>query len=313
MLSTDTIRAAGAVLWRDDNGTVEVAVVHRPRYDDWSLPKGKLDAGETVPAAAVRELHEETGFHAVLGRHVSTVHYTAFGRPKVVDYFSARALWGGFVPNDESDELRWLPVDEAAALVTRSLDRDVLAAFALVPADLKTVLLVRHAKAGKRENWPGDDDLRPLSSAGWRQAEALRSLLPLFGPSRVHAAPRVRCVQTVQGVADDLESSVPREPRLSEEGYWPDPDAGLVRFLDIAAADGVPVVSSQGGVIPDLVSKLADIGGLRLGDVPCKKGSLWVLAFTRPEEGWSTSDSPAGWPRLVSAHYLPTALPAPRP
>ncbi|MCS7480194.1 NUDIX domain-containing protein [Umezawaea endophytica] len=312
-MSTDTIRAAGAVLWRDDDGTVEVAVVHRPRYDDWSLPKGKLDAGETVPAAAVREVYEETGYHAALGRHVSQVHYKAFGRPKVVDYFSARALWGSFVPNSESDELRWLPVPEAAALVTRSLDRDVLGAFALVPADLKTVLLVRHAKAGKRENWPGDDDLRPLSSAGWRQAEAVRSLLPLFAPGRVYAAPRVRCVQTVQGVADDLRTSVRREVRLSEEGYWPDPDAGLVRFLEITGDEGVPVVSSQGGVIPDLVTKLADIGGLRVGDVPCKKGSVWVLAFTRPREGWSTSDSVVGWPRLVSAHYLPSALPAPRP
>ncbi len=313
MLSTDTIRAAGAVLWREENGTVEVAVVHRPRYDDWSLPKGKLDSGETVPAAAVREVFEETGYHAVLGRHVSQVRYKAFGRPKVVDYFSAKALWGGFVPNNESDDLRWLPVDEAAALVTRSLDRDVLGAFALVPADLKTVLLVRHAKAGKRENWAGDDDLRPLSSAGWHQAEALRALLPLFAPSRVHAAPRVRCVQTTQGVADDLRTTVRREPRLSEEGYWPDPDAGLVRFLDITATTGVPVVSSQGGVIPDLVSKLAKFGGLRLSDVPCKKGSLWLLAFTHPQPDWSTSDSQAAWPRLVSAHYLPSALPAPKP
>ena len=313
MLSTDTIRAAGAVLWRDDNGSVEVAVVHRPRYDDWSLPKGKLDVGETVPAAAVREVLEETGYHTVLGRHVSQAHYRAFGRPKVVDYFSARVLWGDFVPNSEADELRWLPVDEAAALVTRPLDREVLGAFALVPADLKTVLLVRHAKAGKRENWPIDDDLRPLSSAGWRQAEGLRSLLPLFAPARVHSAPRVRCVQTVQGFADDLSTSVRREVRLSEEAYWPDPDAGLVRFLEITTDDGVPVVSSQGGVIPDLVGKLADIGGLRLADVPCKKGSLWLLAFTHPRPGWSTSDSPAGWPRLVSAHYLPSALPAPKP
>ncbi|MEO6081702.1 MAG: NUDIX hydrolase [Umezawaea sp.] len=311
-MSTDTIRAAGAVLWRDDNGAVEVAVIHRPRYDDWSLPKGKLDRGETVPAAAVREVHEETGYHAVLGRHVSRVHYEAFGRPKVVDYFSARALWGSFVPNDESDELRWLPVDEAASLLTRPLDRDVLGAFALVPVDLKTVLLVRHAKAGKRENWPGDDDLRPLSSAGWRQAEGLRSVLPLFAPARVHAAPRARCVQTVQGVADDLRTSVRREARMSEEGYWPDPDAGLVRFLEIAADDGVPVVSGQGGVIPDLVGKLADIGGLRLADIPCKKGSLWLLAFTHPHPDWSTSDSPAGWPRLVSAHYFPSPLPAPK-
>ncbi|WP_367136224.1 NUDIX domain-containing protein [Saccharothrix sp. HUAS TT1] len=301
------IRAAGAVLWRDGL----VAVVHRPRYDDWSLPKGKLDAGETVPAAAVREVREETGFHAVLGRHLVQVSYRAFGEPKVVDYFSARAGSGSFEPNDEVDELRWVPVDEAVALVTRDVDRSVLAAFTAAPADLATVLLVRHAKAGKRDNWPGDDDLRPLSAAGWRQAAGLRSALPLWGPARVHAAPRVRCVETVQGVAEDLGVGVLLEPRLSEEGYWPDREAALVRLLEIADGAGTPVVCSQGGVIPDVVSTLADLGGVPLDGTPCKKGSTWLLAFRRPGPGWSTSDSHASWPRLVSAHYFPTALPKP--
>ncbi|MFB9597247.1 NUDIX domain-containing protein [Saccharothrix longispora] len=301
------IRAAGAVLWREGS----VAVVHRPRYDDWSLPKGKLDPGETVPAAAVREVREETGFHAVLGRYLCRVSYEAFGKPKVVDYFSARAGSGAFEPNDEVDELRWLPIAEAAALVTGDNDRGVLERFAAEPADLATLLLVRHAKAGKRDNWPGDDDLRPLSSAGWRQAAGLRSLLPLWGPSRVHAAPRARCVDTVRGVADDLGVDVLPEPRLSEEGYWPDREAGLVRLLEIADGPGTPVVSSQGGVIPDVVATLADLGGLHLPDVPCKKGSTWLLAFRRPAPDWSTSDSSTGWPRLVSAHYMPTALAAP--
>ncbi|MBM7813318.1 8-oxo-dGTP diphosphatase [Saccharothrix algeriensis] len=302
------IRAAGAVLWHDGS----VAVVHRPRYDDWSLPKGKLDPGETVPAAAVREVLEETGYRAVLGRHLKTVRYAAFGGEKVVDYFSARAEGGSFEPNDEVDELRWLPVDAAAELVTRDTDREVLGVFTAAPADLATVLLVRHAKAGKRDNWRGDDDLRPLSAAGWRQAEGLRALLPLWGPARVHSAPRVRCVETVQGVADDIGAGVLLEPGLSEEGYWPDPRAGLDRLLEIVDGVGVPVVCSQGGVIPDLVSALADRAGLPVGEVPCKKGSAWLLAFHRPEPGWSTSD-PAGGPRLVSAHYLPSPLASPKP
>ncbi|MEU7528685.1 NUDIX hydrolase [Saccharothrix sp. NPDC042600] len=304
------IRAAGAVLWRDGF----VAVVHRPRYDDWSLPKGKVDPGETVPAAAVREVLEETGFTAVLGRYLHTLSYTAFGRPKEVDFFSARAVSGAFTPNEEVDELRWLPVEEAAALVTRDGDREVLDVFAACPPDLATLLLVRHAKAGKRDNWVGDDDLRPLSSAGWRQAAGLRALLPLWGPSRVHSAPRVRCVETVQGVADDLGLDVLLEPRLSEEGYWPDREAALVRLLEIADGPGVPVVCSQGGVIPDVVATLASLSGLPQGaEVPCKKGSAWVLSFRRPEPGWSTSDTTGTWPKLVSAHYLPTSLAAPVP
>ncbi|MEV0680380.1 NUDIX hydrolase [Actinosynnema sp. NPDC050436] len=304
------MRAAGAVLSREDG---LVAVVHRPRYDDWSLPKGKLDPGETVPAAAVREVREETGFDAVLGRHLATTRYTAFGRPKTVDFFAARATGGSFAPNDEVDELRWVAVAEAAALVTRDTDRDVLAAYAAEPTDLAVVLLVRHAKAGKRDNWPGDDDLRPLSAAGRRQAEGLRRLLPLWGPSRVHSAPRVRCVDTVRGVADDLGVDVLAEPLLSEEGYWPDKEAALVRLLEIAGGPGVPVVSSQGGVIPDLVTALACLGGVPLAEVPCKKAGTWLLAFRRPGPGGSTSDGGAGRLRLVGAHYLPSPLPAPVP
>ncbi|MFD7655743.1 NUDIX domain-containing protein [Actinosynnema sp. NPDC059797] len=303
------MRAAGAVLWREGS----VAVVHRPRYDDWSLPKGKLDPGETVPAAAVREVWEETGFRSVLGRHLCRVSYEVAAGPKVVDYFGARAASGAFSPNDEVDELRWVPFEEASDLVSHDTDRAVLKAFLSAPADLAHVLLVRHAKAGKRDNWPGDDDLRPLSQAGWRQAAGLRSLLPLWAPSRVHSAPRVRCVETVQGVADDLGTAVLLEPRLSEEGYWPDREAALVRFLEIADGAGTPVVSSQGGVIPDIVSTLADLGGLTLDGTPCKKGSTWLLAFRRPAPGWSTSDSHTAWPRLVAAHYLPTALPTPHP
>ncbi|GLY53992.1 NUDIX hydrolase [Lentzea sp. NBRC 102530] len=305
------IKAAGAVLWRDADGDVEVAVVHRQRYDDWSLPKGKLDPGETIPACAVREIAEETGYSSVLGRHLRQVSYSVRGVPKTVDYYAALAVSGSFAENEEVDELRWLPVAEASALLTYEPDREVLEEFSRLPADLLVVLLVRHAKAGKRSEWHGDDDLRPLSDAGLRQAAALRTLLPLWAPTRVHTAPRVRCVDTVAAVATDLDVEIVEEPRLSEEGYWPDPDAGLVRLLEVAALEGRAVVSSQGGVIPSVVQSLAELGGLRLDEIPCKKGSTWVLAFTRPFGSWSTSDSPSRWPTLVSAHYLASPLPRP--
>jgi 8-oxo-dGTP diphosphatase len=313
---TQEVRAAGAVLWRRAGRAAEVAVVHRPRYDDWSLAKGKLDPGETAAAAAVRELREETGYDAVLGRYLTRTEYRVPARhgsgtvPKIVDYFSAEAVSGSFSPNDEVDELRWLAPADAEKLLTHPLDVRVLRAFCRVPANLTTLLLVRHAKAGKRDGWNGDDDLRPLSDAGRRQAEALRALLKLYGPDKVYSAPQLRCVQTVLGVAEDLGQEVGYEPLLSEEGFWPDPVLGLARLLAIAGDGGTPVVCSQGGVIPYIVSALADRDGVELdaargGLVPAKKGSLWVLSF-HP----ATRDH---GPILAAADYHATALPAPAP
>ncbi|MDT8915642.1 NUDIX hydrolase [Amycolatopsis sp. PS_44_ISF1] len=311
------VRAAGAVLWRTAGDAFEVALVHRPRYDDWSLPKGKVDSGETIAATAVREVREETGFHAVLGRYVAQTSYDVAARHgdagtmnKTVDYFSGEAVSGAFEANDEVDELRWLSPVAAEQMLTRETDVRVLREFCALPPSATTLLLVRHAKAGKREDWTGDDDLRPLSDAGQRQADALRALLPLFGADRVLSAPRLRCVQTVGGVAEDLGADVRHESLLSEEGYWADPVLGLARLLAIAGDGGTPVVSSQGGVIPDLVSTLADRDGIELtasrgGVVPSKKGSLWVLTF-RPPSGRTG-------PELMSADYYPSPLPTPAP
>ncbi|MBL7492919.1 NUDIX hydrolase [Frankia sp. AgB1.9] len=131
------VRAAGGVVWRPAAGGVEVVVVHRPRYDDWSLPKGKVDGDETWLAAAVREVDEETGFAVEVGVLLGDVTYpvgrhgSAPSKPatKVVRYWALRVTGGAFTPNDEVDELRWLPPDQAAGLLSYDLDRDVLDRF----------------------------------------------------------------------------------------------------------------------------------------------------------------------------------------
>jgi 8-oxo-dGTP diphosphatase len=286
------ILAAGAVLWRPG---VEIAVVHRPRYDDWSLPKGKLEAGESIWFAASREVREETGFSCALGRHLGQHRYPVT-RPvpatKVVDYFAARAGAGSFQPNEEVDALRWVPVAEVDDLLTHKGDRDIVDAFRSLPPDTTTVALVRHAKAGHRRKWTGPDESRPLTAAGWKQASVLRSLLPLFGVNRVHSAPLLRCVQTVHDLAADLDTLVIEEPLLSEKAYAAKPSDAVAHFLEIATTGGTPIVCSQGGVIPDLLSRLAGDSALPLREEPpSSKGSTWILSFTGT--------------RLVAAHYVP--------
>jgi 8-oxo-dGTP diphosphatase len=304
LMESTLVRAAGAVLWRPrDDGRIEVAVVHRPHYDDWSLPKGKLEDGEPGPLAAVREVAEETGFSCTLSRFLHQVRYSVSTRrgtvPKAVDYFAASVREGRFVPNDEVDELRWLDLDQARASLSYPHDSRVLDVFDELPADVSTVLLVRHAFAGDPSAWTGDDALRPLDDAGLRQQAALRPLLPLFGPQRAYSAPPVRCVRTIEPTAGDLGIDVSIEPAFSEESYVADPDAGVNRLLRIAAEGTTALVCSQGAVIPDLVARLPRTNGLVLENSESRKGSMWTLTFGREPSDYGTTGI-----RLVAAHYL---------
>lgn len=276
------IFAAGAVLWRPAaDGRVEVAIVHRPRYDDWSFPKGKLDPGETRVVAATREVEEETGFRSVLGRDLGKVTYPVTGHRKLkrVDYWAARALDGRFTPNDEVDELRWVATEEAFDLLSYPMDRSVLRRFRNMPNDTSTALLVRHAKAGSRKRYKGDDRFRPLDSAGRAQAAALVPQLRAFGGGSVVSADRTRCIQTVEPFAAQAGLEIEIEPSLSEEEYRTDPDRGRKRMLDIASGPGVPVICSQGKVIPPLLSWWANRDGVALPPTRNRKAGMWVLSL----------------------------------
>ncbi|PRW62614.1 NUDIX hydrolase [Actinopolyspora mortivallis] len=306
------VHAAGAVLWRSGPRSFpEIAVVHRPRYGDWSLPKGKVDPGETVAHTAAREIAEETGLTCVLSRGLRGVSYPVptpdGGRAlKHVHYFAARALPGEFVPNEEVDQLRWVPLSEAHEWLTYPTDNSVVDSFGELPPALHTVLLVRHARAGRRADFSGDDTLRPLSAEGWRQQHSLHTLLTLFGPEKVRAAPRLRCEQTVASLAEELGQAVGQESTLSEEAYRQDPEAGVRRVLSLAATGETTVVCSQGGVIPDLLTRLAHSSGLSLGEVGSRKASVWVLSFL-PGTHSGNGTGPA--PRLVAADYFPEPAP----
>jgi 8-oxo-(d)GTP phosphatase len=274
------VLAAGAVLWRPGTHGVEIALVHRPKYDDWSFPKGKLDAGETMPFAAVREIAEETGQTARLGPLLGDVRYSVPEGGKLVRYWAAEARGGEFAPGDETDALRWVDGTDAVELLSYPHDVDILERFAKIGPPVSVIALVRHAKAGSRNQWDGDDALRPLSGSGREQARHLDALLGLFGPERVVTAPPVRCRDTVVPVAERLGLPVVEEPLLGEAGYRDDPAAALACVRALAGVPGVTVACSQGGVIPDLVGTLA--GGLPEvdpDDVPAKKASTWLLSF----------------------------------
>ena len=129
----EQVRAAGGVLWRERDGIIEFAVVHRPKYDDWSLPKGKLTDGESYLEAALREVREETGFAAEVGEDLGTVSYLSKSRPKVVQYWAMRAGEGGFVAHSEVDDLRWLSPEAAMRQLSYDRDREVLQRFTRRP------------------------------------------------------------------------------------------------------------------------------------------------------------------------------------
>jgi 8-oxo-dGTP pyrophosphatase MutT (NUDIX family)/phosphohistidine phosphatase SixA len=277
------VLAAGAVLWRPngESATPEVAIIHRPRYDDWSLPKGKVDPGETEPVTAVREVHEETGYTSHLGRRLASVSYPVDQGIKKVRYWAARRIDGEFSPNAEVDEIKWLPVTEAMKQLAYPHDRKVLRRFAKQPADTQTVLIVRHGRAGSKSRYKGDDRKRPLDKHGRAQAESLVGILLAFGADKLYAADRVRCHQTLEPLAEELGATIDDEPALSEEAYSKSRKSARNRVLEIAAAGGTPVICTQGKVIPDLVAWWCERDGVRPDKSRNRKGSTWVMSLAK--------------------------------
>lgn len=282
------VAAAGALPWRRRRGRLQVAMVHRPRYDDWSWPKGKLDPGEEWPVAAVREVFEETGLHVRLGRPLPMSRYavpsgggdsTGGGSgsgdgsgiagsgsepdAKEVRYWSAEVVGGAGALVNEIDEVAWLDVEEATDRLTHPRDVDQLRH--LVGADRSGTLttwplvIVRHARAMSRSSWGKSDPLRPLDARGRARAKALIPILAAYGVTRVVTSPSVRCLDTVQPYAVAAGLTVRLKPGLSEEGFAEHPDHAprhLTRLLDRGTAT---VLSGHGPVLPMLLQTLAGI------------------------------------------------------
>lgn len=272
------IRAAGGVVWRDDDGPLRVAVIHRERYDDWSLPKGKLARGERALSAAVREVGEETGAAVAVTRRLIETSYLVDDVPKTVRFWAMRYLSGEFTVNAEVDDLLWLPLAQARTALSHDVDRSVLDAFTAKPVPQSAIVLLRHAKAGKRTQWEGDDRLRPLDAAGRSQVRGLAEFLPLFAPVRVLSADRVRCVQTVEPFAEAAGLDLEIRPPFADEAYLDNPEEARSELLALAKSVPAAVVCSQGIAVPGLV---ADLAGLQ--SAHARKGAAWVLCFADGE------------------------------
>lgn len=282
------VHAAGGIPWRERAGRLEVALVHRPRYRDWSWPKGKLDPGESVPAAACREVAEETGTPVVLGPPLPSLRYrTPDGSAKHVRYWAARvatdddaAALGARdhvrrAPLTEVDDVVWVSAGTAADLLTRPTDRRPLLALQQLHdagrLGTRVLAVARHGRARQRSAWSGGEDTRPLTSQGAAQARALVGVLAAFGVGEVVTSPWTRCRRTLTPYVERTGLRPRVLDALTEAAYQADRDATVAAVQPYLAAPRDAVVCTHRPALEAVTSLLAEASRKwTLGSVPSK-------------------------------------------
>jgi 8-oxo-dGTP pyrophosphatase MutT (NUDIX family)/phosphohistidine phosphatase SixA len=271
-----TIYAAGALLWREVEGKLLVAVIHRARYDDWSFPKGKQDPGEVLPETAVREIREETGLKIKLGVRLKIVSYTVGDNvPKEVHYWAARvsdsALANSkFEPSEEVASVEWKSPEEVRSLLTYDFDREVLdrALDLHILGHLKTkpIIVLRHATATPRTDWKGgkavDDGHRPLLEIGHVEAKQLVPLLSAFAPRRLVTSSWVRCQTTLEPFAKAKKLKLIERHQLSEFGNKTGPRRTLKVVHDLVTDGSPAVICSHRPALPTILEALSEYGSV---------------------------------------------------
>ncbi|MFD5226619.1 NUDIX domain-containing protein [Microbacterium sp. NPDC058342] len=288
---TDTaVFAAGAVVWRLVEGKLRVLLIHRTKYRDVTLPKGKVDPGEMLAETAVREVHEETGIRVALGVPIGVSRYWMRPkRQKVVHYWAAEATdaairASAFVPNSEISGVEWVSLKKARARLSYPVDVEILDCFAGLVDDgvLRTfpVIALRHAKAVGRRDWDGPDAARPLTDRGLRQAEALVAPLRAFGVRRIVTSDATRCLQTITPLERALGRSSRVTAKLSQDA-WDDGTADIRSVIGRRVRVRRPaVVCSHRPLLPTILSELALATGTVHGSYVDSASALDAAAFS---------------------------------
>jgi len=256
-------------------GKLKILLAHRPRYDDWGLPKGKADKGESPEETAIREVLEETGYHCRIVAPLGVTRYRVSNGVKEVTWFAMRPLPDspGFKKNKEVDAIKWLARKQAKSLCDYQNDRQLI-----IEVDLKkmaqtgTLFLLRHATAGDRSKWEGVDALRPLTKKGRRQSEALAESLRDAGIEKIYSSPYTRCVQTVEPLADAIGAKVIEHDALAE---GPDIDAAYALADEMVGYNAL--LCSHGDVIPAVINRMMWAGLTLESRFYCSKGSMWEI------------------------------------
>ncbi|MGB7859748.1 MAG: NUDIX hydrolase [Acidimicrobiia bacterium] len=273
---TDVIRAAGGLIFRrTEKGTLKVLIAHRPSYDDWGLPKGKADRGETSEQTALREVREETGLDCRIVAPLETTRHRINAGIKEVAWFAMRPLPSspGFKKNDEIDQIKWVTRKKAKDILDYQTERDLVANAALKSlAQTGTIYLLRHGTAGNRSKWNDDDRIRPLTRKGERQAMALAGYLEDKGIERIVTSPYLRCVATVEGLAKEIGATVEISAALAE---GPDIDAAYELVDSLVGHNAV--LCSHGDVIPAVMNRLMWAGLTLESRFYCSKASIWEV------------------------------------
>jgi 8-oxo-(d)GTP phosphatase len=300
---TAPVLAAGAVCWKvTSKGNLKILVVHRTQHRDVSLPKGKVDPGETLPETAVREIAEETGLVIGLGPPLGIVEYRLpNGRDKVVYYWSAEVsplaiANSTFAANDEIESLTWMKLDKVRTSLSYPHDIDIVDRFAELyeqgRARTFAIIALRHGKAVPPESWEGPDATRPLMKRGTDQAASIALGVAAYRPASLVTSTAVRCVDTISPIARITGLDPTEAEGISQDAYSGKGDR-VARIVHNAVERAeTTVFCSHGPVLPQIISAVVEATGIGISGQLNRAASLSTGEYAvlhvpaeRPETG----------------------------